>query len=255
MNKTSLLYWWPKVKDLGIPVPRTEIWDMGDGLKSWFYAMEGRRLSSDLFFVEEAEQVARLIGYPLFLRTDLASGKHDWKRTCYVEDESVLPDRIYRLLDANERAGIVGLDYRALVFRQMLTLFAPFVAFRGDLPIARERRYFIRHGKLECHHPYWIEEAVAGGRPEAEGWRETLAMLNTEHETEIAVLTSYSEKVAEVMGEYWSIDYAFALDGTWWLIDMAEGEKSWHPGCLRTGTANREEGLLYRPRRRRKKGG
>lgn len=229
--KTSLLYWWPKVKDLGIPVPRTEIWEAD--LKSWFDAMEGGRLPPNLAFLEEAQRVARLIGYPLFLRTDLASGKHGWKRTCYVEEESLLPRHIYRVLEENEIAGIVGLDYRALVFREMLTLFAPFTAFRGDLPIARERRYFIRDGKVECHHPYWIEEAVAGGRPKAEGWRETLAMLNMEHESEVEILTRYSEKVAEAMGGYWSIDYAFAVDGTWYLIDMAEGEKSWHPECER----------------------
>ena len=232
MNPTSLLFWWPKVKDLGIPVPRTEIWDTGDGLKSWFYAMEGGRQPGDLFFLEEAEQIARLIGYPLFLRTDLASGKHGWKETCYVQDESLLPGHIFRVLEENEMAGIVvSLDYRALVFREMLSLFAPFTAFRGDLPIARERRYFIREGKVQCHHPYWIEGAVAGGRPEADGWAETLAMLNIEYENEIEILSRYSEKVAEVLGGYWSIDYAFAADGTWFLIDVAEGEKSWHPEC------------------------
>ena len=31
------------------------------------------------------------------------------------------------------------------------------------------------------------------------------------------------------MKGYWSVDYWKAKDGRWILIDMAEGEKSWHP--------------------------
>jgi len=223
--RTSLLYWWPKVKDLGIPVPRTEIWEAD--LKSWFDTVGVVRLPSNLSFLEEGQRVARLIGYPLFLRTDLASGKHGWKRTCYVEDESVLPEHIYGVLEENEIAGIIGLDYRALVFREMLSLFAPFTAFRGDLPIARERRYFIRDGKVECHHPYWPEDAIRN--PSSKEWRSQLASLNYETIAEKEILAHYSEKVANEMPGYWSVDYAFAIDGTWYLIDIAEGEKSWHP--------------------------
>lgn len=33
-----------------------------------------------------------------------------------------------------------------------------------------------------------------------------------------------------VMGEgYWSVDFAKGQDGTWYFIDMAEGDQSWHP--------------------------
>jgi len=227
--KTSLLYWWPKVKDLGIPVPRTEIWEAD--LKSWFDAMEGGRLPPKIGFLDEAQRIARLIGYPLFLRTDLASGKHGWKRTCFVQEESALPEHIYGVLEENEIAGIVALDYRALVFREMLSLLAPFTAFRGDLPIARERRYFVRDGQIECHHPYWPEDAI--GNPSCGDWRTQLASLSYETIAEKQILADYSEKVAQAMKGYWSVDYAFAVDGTWYLIDMAEGEKSWHPECAR----------------------
>lgn len=225
MIKTSLLYWWPKVKDLGIPVPRTEIWEAD--LKSWFDAMEGGRFSPDLVgFLEEAQSVARLIGYPLFLRTDLASGKHGWKRTCFVQEESALGEHIYRVLEENEIAGIVGLDYRALAFREMLDLKSHFVAFRGDLPIAKERRYFVRDGEVVCHHPYWAEDAIRS--PSRGDWRILLANLNHELPSEVELLTSYSKKIGSVLAGHWSVDYAKTVDGTWYLIDMAEGSKSWH---------------------------
>lgn len=227
MIKTSLLYWWPKVKDLGIPVPKTVILEVdNETLSSILEAPWDPHLAVHVY------EAAREIGFPLFVRTDLASGKHGWKRTCYVASEGMLLANVRGVVEENEMP-IIPLDYRALVFREMLKLFAPFTAFRGDLPIAKERRYFIRDGQVECHHPYWIEGAVAAGRAEAEGWREILAGLNTEYPSEIEILTSYSQNVAAVIEGYWSIDYAFAADGTWYLIDMAEGQKSWHPECSR----------------------
>lgn len=224
--KTSLLYWWPKIENLGIPVPKTEILEVDrETLSSVLERPWPAHLAVHVY------ETARKIGFPLFVRTDLASGKHAWRRSCYVPTAEILLANIHRVVEENEIHGVVGLDYRALVFREFLTLFALFTAFRGDLPIAKERRYFVRDGDVQCHHPYWAEEAVAGGRPKADGWRESLVMLNEEHESEVEILTSYSEKVAKVMEGYWSIDYAFAADGTWYLIDMAEGEKSWHPDC------------------------
>jgi len=55
--------------------------------------------------------------------------------------------------------------------------------------------------------------------------------LNTETEEEVKLLTSYAKMVAEQFKGYWSIDFCKAKDGRWILIDMATGQKSWHPDC------------------------
>ena len=51
----------------------------------------------------------------------------------------------------------------------------------------------------------------------------------TDAEIEIKLLSNYSQKIADVFDDYWSVDYCNAKDGTWYLIDMAEGDKSWRP--------------------------
>jgi len=226
MNRTSLLFWFPKIKGLGIPVPRTEILSIArDDLLG---ILDGDDWPPG--FIEEARRTAQKIGYPLFLRTDLASDKHNWKRGPYLVNEEALPSCIFATIEFNTVADLLGLPFTALIFREFIPLESAFTAPRyGDLPIARERRYFIHNGDALCHHPYWIEEAVAKGQPVESNWVSMLAKLNREGDAEIALLTHYAKKVASILANHWSIDFAKAADGRWLLIDMAIGEESWHP--------------------------
>jgi len=184
--------------------------------------------------VEQVHHAAQEVGgYPIFLRTDQASGKHGWEKTCFVPDADSLPEHIRAVVEENILAGILGLQFTALVVREFLELDTRFTAFRGHMPIARERRYFVREGHVECHHAYWVERAVwrgmyASGIPEST-WRPLLADLNRETPDEVQVLTEYAECAGQALGGYWSVDFAMTRKGVWYLIDMARGEVSYHP--------------------------
>jgi hypothetical protein len=230
MDKTSLLYWWPKIKDLEIPVPRTEIQKLPDGYRCEFWkVLDGKAKWPPVWFSDTIELVSQ-IGYPLFMRTDLYSAKHSWGDICFVEESDKLLSHIWRLLEASE---MVSLGYEALVLREYILLESAFTAFAGDLPIAKERRYFVRDGDVICHHPYWPADAIEQSYflPEESDWKELLVQLNQEDEVEIALLSDYACGVSEKLEGYWSVDFAKGQDGIWYLIDMAEGEKSWHPPC------------------------
>jgi len=228
-RQNSLLYWFPKICNLNIPVPRTE-WVLVEGdLLQYLYSEKElpRELRNELI------ACGRKIGYPLFLRTDNLSGKHDWERTCYVQTENDLVEHVYALIETSACADIIGLDINAFVFREFLQLDWKFKAFEG-MPVARERRYFIKDGKVLCHHPYWIEDAIAKGwhkYPLPNNWKKVLKELNKETRREVKTLTDCAAKVAKVMGGFWSVDFACSKSGKWYLIDMARGEASWHPDC------------------------
>ena len=230
MNNTSLLVWWPKVKDLGIPVPKTEVVEIP--YEDLVSLLDGRHLSE----VDEHRIIVACshMGFPLFLRTDMAAAKHHWRKTCYVETARELFGHITNLIDCTLAAGMFGeLDPNALVFREFILLNSTFTAFDG-LPIAKERRYFIADGQVSCHHPYWIESAVEGSwtKPTDPNWQSKLAELNEETPEEIKLLSLYVGLVATIMPGYWSVDFAEAKSGIWYLIDMAEGGKSFHQkGC------------------------
>jgi hypothetical protein len=235
LDKNSMLYWFPLTELTNILKPKTII--IWTGIYPLMNMLDGKPLPNHIknFILAGARE----LGYPLFLRTDLASGKHSWKDACYVPSEDVLFQHIFRVVEENDMAGFLGLNYQAIVLRQFIPLEHSFTAFWGRMPVSKERRYFIRDGKVECHHPYWAEDAIATSDwPEEElikvynlpnNWRSLLTTLNHETEEEIELLTGYAEQLGKYLSGYWSLDFAKGQDGNWYFIDAALGEQSWHP--------------------------
>lgn len=242
-ERNSMLHWWPLVEDLDLPKPETIIVEVEHDLAMGL--LEGGTEFWERYKCKIMGS-ATSIGYPLFMRTDYCSGKHSYKNTCYVNRPEKLLRNLAFLIEENELAGMMGLPYGAIVLRKMIGLEHRFVAFSGRLPIGAERRYFIRDGQVECHHPYWVQAAVAEGMPVTPitytpvvGWHRHLAALNAESDEEVALLSEYAELLGERLEGYWSLDFARDWDGAWWFIDAALGDVSFHwEGCefnLETG--------------------
>lgn len=232
MDPNSLLVWWPAIKDLGIPVPRTEIIPIDRA--NIMEAYEDRSKLNPIPIIA-AECIAEKFGFPVFLRTDLSSGKHDWERTCFVPDKSSLSEHVVELCLAHEMWTLIGLDYQALVIREFLHLETAFTAFSGNMPINKEFRFFVRDGAVVCHHFYWPEEAFnqhparMAHEPE---WREKLRSLSELSDWEYLLLEDYAKRAGTAVGGFWSVDFAKTAKGTWYLIDMALGANSYHwPRC------------------------
>jgi hypothetical protein len=244
MDENSLLYWYPKIRDL-VPTPKTAWVKIPEN--AW--AVEWLWKPVPKSFKSKLRQVARDIGYPLFMRTDYFSGKHNYKDTCYVESEDKLMFNLIRLIEANEMTGIVGLPISAIVLRELVELDWRFHAFVGELPIAPEVRYFIKKNKVQCCHFYWVEDAIRFVKEKID-WRKELAemkdeaMSDTEHR-------KYANRVAKVIDGYWSIDFAKSRSSDWYLIDMAIGNESYHPSdCKFLSREEREVMLIIEGRKR-----
>jgi len=220
-NRSSMLYWWPRIKGLPIPQPKTVVVLVDVHALSSFWDQDIEPLKP---FIPQLEAAAAEIGYPLFLRTDILSNKHDWENSCYVEQEQDLLDHIWNLVDAN--FSIFGPGPSALVFRQYISLASRFTAFSGKMPVAPERRYFVRDGTVQCHHGYWPADAIWGAS--VPNWEELLDEMNKITAIDREWLSVCAVAVSTVLRGYWSVDFALATDRQWLLIDCAEGEKSYH---------------------------
>lgn len=218
-----MLYWYPKIKGLKIPQPKTEIFEIGEELADYHF-METKLKER----MPEIKEVAQKIGYPLFLRTDQASHKHNWKKAAFVESEEELESHIRDTLEFNYLADMMGLHPVALVFRQYIPMNNLFTAFYGDMPVNPEIRFFIKDGEVVCWHWYWIEDAIEN--PSLKNWKE---LLQEEKKNLSDSWKSSVWQVADIFKNegYWSVDFCKAKDGRWILIDMALGENSWHPEC------------------------
>lgn len=222
MSKDSFLYWYPKIKQLDIPQPKSsEIAITDDEFKTTFDGMPRSLIQKvrDIIYAH--------FDLPVFIRTDLASGKHSWEDSCFYDGSQSLGRNLYGVVEFNPTADIMGLAFTAIIVREYIPMDSKFTAFGGCMPVNPERRYFIDSGKVLCHHFYWIKEAITN--PSIENWQEILAEINTETAEEIELLSIYAESVAKQLPGFWSIDFCKAKDGRWILIDMATGEHSWHP--------------------------
>ncbi len=218
---TSMLYWYPRIKYLEIPQPRTEIYML---TKRELDHLKSEQLPKTL--AKNIKPIISKFSYPFFVRTDFASGKHGWENTCFVENKKTLIRNIFEVVIENLIADLFGLPFEALVFREYIPLEARFKAFYGNMPVAKERRYFIKDRLIQCHHPYWPKDAIRN--PNNEDWENILAEQNKETEKEIDLLSKYCLMVAGRFNGYWSVDFAYGQDEKWYLIDMAEGEHSFH---------------------------
>lgn len=228
IDKNSMLYWWPKIETLPIPQPRTIAVNVSRRL------VEGVADGIMYSLPATLADAARQLGYPVFIRSDYLAGKHHWKDTCYVATEDDLASHVYRVIEETLTCDMLGKPVKAIIFREFIPMESRFTAFYGNMPVNPERRYFVRDGKVICHHPYWIEDALARSkRPSVPNWRELARVMNHESPNEIEQLSAYAEMVSQRFDGYWSVDFCKAKDGRWLLIDMAMGDESWHPAeCL-----------------------
>lgn len=240
----SLLHWYPKTKDLGILTPKTSIIELNDKEREDYKGQDIDAFDYSRLVNEITRTIDSEYKLPVFLRTDFFSGKHLWKKTCYLSDINNLRDNLFELFCESVLADLFGLPLEAMIVREFIQMDTIFKAFYGEMPVNPERRYFIREGKVICRHPYW-ESKVFTRREGIEeklpkNWRVLLAEANKETEKEINLLTEYSERVGKVLDGFWSVDFCKSKKGIWYLIDMALGEQSWHPPSCENSTMEEE---------------
>ncbi len=217
-ERNSFLYWYPKIEHIA-PTPKS----------TWI------EIDFDLSWIDEGVPVGVFLAlkklmkrfdmtYPIFIRTDVNSGKHDFKNTCYVEFEDQLVRNLNNLIIDTMMKDLFP---RAIVLREFVELDWKFKAFWGELPIATEVRVMIRDGEVERWFFYWPEEAIR--RPDRQNWKELLAEMRRIAEKEQEYFLGIAKRVAQEFDGYWSVDFARSRRGVWLLIDMALGEVSWRP--------------------------
>ena len=183
-------------------------------------------------FVRDVKKVCDEYGYPVFIRCGGLSGKHDWKDTCYMTDPDKLAQQIHNLMECTFMIMGIRLDFDGIAIREFLTLESPFKAFGGEMPIAKEFRFFARDGEYECHHPYWPPSSL--WRVTSDNWYEELKEMQKLEAGELEMLKMYSQDISRALDSegrgtgWWSLDFCKTVDGTWYLTDLATGAESYH---------------------------
>lgn len=260
-NRNCLSYWFPKLQESGVPVPRTEIVRCGPDTDLSLF-LDGKEPTGWKEFLKKISFACQEIGYPCFLRTGQGSGKHQWKDTCYVESANNLIQHIGNLVEWSHIVDFMGLDHDVWVVRELLpTEPIAILPAYGDFPLVREVRGFIRNGNIICIHPYWPEKAVREGfgmRYEEEydsfgndekeedfkpGWKNGRHPIPGDLDEIIRAASIIPSPIAPWEQLLKRVAGAFAGDGAWsvdvlettnglYVTDMAEAHRSFHwEGC------------------------
>ena len=228
MDKTSMLYWYPRLERLDIPMPKTWVVE----IKGWEYYgyLDGKKPFPK---IKEVEGLIKTLPFPLFMRSDYHSAKHSWRDTCYLAVPERFGQQLYNLVEMHALEDIMGMPFNAVVFREFLPLRYSFKAFKG-MPVAREFRFFCDKGKVLCYHPYWPPASIRN--PDVMDWAARLEVLSAITEDEVKLLSAHIDQLKDALPEHWSVDFAQHQNGSWYLTDMALAERSYHwPGCENGG--------------------
>jgi hypothetical protein len=236
-ERTALSHWFPAVQKV-LPTeryPKTILVAPPKGCRL-LRLLDGDEPTGLDEFEERLAEAAETIGYPVFLRSDLTSAKHEPGPPCVVRGEKALLRSVSDIVDYQVQNLItpIGLDCWAV--REMLPITPAFYAF-GGLPIVPEVRLIVRGGRFERSFPYWpaaaLEETArrVNGDPMS-GGRFTLAMaamkLAANNAKDLRQMREMSEAVCTELDGDWSIDW-MKTDRGWVLIDMADADLSWVP--------------------------
>jgi len=226
ISENSIFYWLPHLQRLGVPTPETVL------IKAEQPFNHGSGPDPELNRVTElvAEAAAKL-GYPVFLRSDETSNKHEWTNSCYVENRGQIPSHLWSIYEMIQMSFGIGLHGWAV--REFLSLEYKFKAFQG-MPVAREFRGFVKDGEVQCIHPYWPPASIDQAHhaePLPEDWQTRLKELSNIGEDRKAVDALLEQVAKGFYGTgYWSVDVCKTVDGRWLVTDMATGNQSYHWG-------------------------
>lgn len=236
IEKSDLAYWFPKLLDAGVPVPRTQIISLAEEPVRW-YAEEDHRKARhprlDSLEYDLDNLISSEFGYPCFLRTGQGSGKHSFDTHCLVQSYNVLGTRIRNLIEWSAMVDMMGLSCKTWAARELLPV-SPVCLLPdyGNMPLVVEQRCFISEGRLVCRHSYWPIGALAQGFhdgviPAEEGAR-ILAMDLMPAEWE----ADFYRQVLRVVDAFaddgsWSVDLLLTSEG-WSVTDMAVASLSYH---------------------------
>lgn len=233
VDKTDLAWWFPKIYGCGVSVPETTIIRAPSDFAC---LLDGEAPEGFDEFVEEVSAACDQHGLPAFLRTGHGSGKHEWRRTCFVDSLDDMAQRIFNLVEWSHLVDIMGLPHEVWAVREFIPADVLFVCEGWhDFPVTREFRLFVRDGEVEHVQPYWPPGAIEeGSRPDDVEWPSILRHASKLEDVEREYLDTQARLASGAIGGgYWSIDFLLASNGDWILTDMADGDRSfrWEPGA------------------------
>lgn len=235
-NRNYFGYWFPKVKDCGIKIPKTLIFKVPAELETHFFSEE-----PDLDFriveqwvdknVKPAIKNSELNGRLLFMKNGLFSNKFN-ASDCFTSFHR-MADSLMNINYAALCVGVGGCD--ELVIRErILHNFRQTPCIYGGLPLRPEFRVFYNFDthKVLYVANYWQYDYVYDRLHDLTDkivFERMYGRIENDfqkNEKKVISLVDKAMKSVSSLDGNWSIDVMMDEKGNFWFIDMAIAEQS-----------------------------
>lgn len=237
-NVNNISYWFPKIKDCGIKVPKTLIFQVPEEVtKAYFMDKEDENIHTVLKFVEEDIIPSIPIDmFFLFVKNGTFSNKYDFS-TCRVRKNSLEMTR--GIIEQNYNAEVYGAGgLTEIAVREFIGSWQAVnstLCIYNGMPLRPEFRVFYDFDSKEVLYSvnYWdwdycyenIKNNVSDGVIYKEAYPELMSFFLTNKDKVEDMVKKAMENV-DFFGK-WSIDIMYDKESdTYYLIDMALAEQS-----------------------------
>lgn len=240
IDRNCLSYWFPKLIEARLPVPKTFIARRHADC-CLEQILDGIEPIGWKAFLDQLASSVKAMGTPCFLRTGQTSGKHQWAETCYLKSVDDLESHVIKLVEFSAMADFMGLSTNVWCVRELLPT-RPICTLPdyGGMPLVKEFRAFVEAGVVRCVHDYWPSGAIEQGfRRHHVDPVELKAILKAADQSK--AMGHPQNAPAYMMAR--DVAHAFRNDGAWsvdvlstergyFVTDMAEAHRSFHwQGC------------------------
>lgn len=239
-DPNRLSFWFPKIKDCGIPVPETIILPINFEQFQWLISDNYRKEDIAVFSKQLQEQI-KATGFstnrPLFLKTGVFSNKFQFNTSCKL-------DRIENIgkqyLDIYYAAMLVGCELSAeVVLREFLPPEKGTETIYSGMPLRTEFRAFYDFDRRSCLDVfnYWDTETMEAHLRgnDVESFAKAKLRLESEfarYRQQVAEKVETCMKNVDLTGT-WSVDL-MKVSERFYLTDMARAENSYYYERIKT---------------------
>lgn len=220
-DRNSMLYWYPKIKDLGIPMPETEFFllseeEIDSPMETDWTPMSILSILQDIPTTEIQERVQSL-------PTQTAHIRGDYKASRLMGGEgreiTMEPQRIdYEVLELLDSLMMTRFPTRAIAVREWLDLKTYGESYMSS--ICSEVRFIVDEGEVLGGFVDVYEDDFDRSFSEQDT-QEILNDIESSLEADREQLVEWAEGAGKALGDSWSVDFIQDVEDNWYLTDMA----------------------------------
>ncbi|MCI4668829.1 MAG: ATP-grasp domain-containing protein [Bacteroidia bacterium] len=160
-----------------------------------------KELKTDFKLSDFQAEISEFGAKAIVIKDYVKSQKHYWEEACFIpnaSDDTQVEIVVRRFLELQGRDLNKGLVFREFVELEKLTHHS-----KSGMPLTKEFRVFVKHGKVMSIFKYWDEG---------------------DYEHVVPVMEGFEEVIPRIKSHFFTMDIAKKKDGGWIIVELGDGQ-------------------------------